>query len=47
MHPEDYAQQIGAYYFCCLWLGSWTLLAIVGGIICVIDKIKEWKHIKK
>lgn len=35
----DYAQQIGAYHFCCLWLISWGVLVIAGFIETIVEKI--------
>ena len=41
MKPQDYALQISAYYFVCIWLISWGVLCAVGLVMWVVEKIKK------
>ena len=41
MHSEDYTQQLGAYYFSCLYLILWFCFCILYGIDYLYNKIKK------
>lgn len=43
MHAEDYAMQTAVFYFACAWLILRAVLCLIGGIICIIDKIRNIK----